>query len=166
MATEDNLKNAFAGESQANRKYLFFADKAEKEGFKQIAKFFRAAAASETKHARNHLNTLKGVKSTKENVKAAFDGETHEIEEMYPKFIEEAKAENRSDAIGTFTWAIEAEKGHATEYKKAMESLEAGKDLDEKAYFVCDCCGYTAAGEAPDKCPVCGASKDKFEEVK
>ena len=167
MGTKENLQEAFAGESQANRKYLFFAEKAEQEGFKQIAKFFRAAAAAETVHAKNHLNVLKGIGTTEQNLVAAFEGERYEADKMYPRFIEEAKAAEDNDAIRTFTFAIEAEQTHAKEYERALKSMKEKKDLEQTPYHVCPVCGYTFVGsEIPDICPVCSAPKEKFEEIK
>ncbi|MBW3004942.1 rubrerythrin family protein [Candidatus Woesearchaeota archaeon] len=167
MTTKENLQEAFAGESQANRKYLFFADKAEQEGLKQIAKFFRTAAASETIHAKNHLLTLKGVGTTEQNLVAAFEGEKYESEKMYPRFIAEAEKSEDNDAVRTFQWAIAAEKIHEGEYEKALKAIKEKKDLEPNPYHVCQVCGYTFTGdELPDICPVCSAPKDKFKEIK
>ncbi len=163
--TEENLKAAFAGESQANRKYLAFAKKAEEDGFKQVAKLFRAAAASETIHAHKHLSVLGGIKNTAENLKEAIAGETHEFTEMYPKMISDAEEENNEAAKIGFHGALEAEKGHAEAYTKALEAVESGKDLEEKELFVCQVCGYTAEGEAPEQCPICKVPKDKFKKI-
>jgi len=162
---EKDLKEAFAGESQANRRYLAFAKKAEEEGFKQIAKLFRAAAEAETIHAMNHLKALDGVKSTKENLKMAIDGELYEFTKMYPEFIKDADEENNKQARRTFGWANEVEKIHHKLYNEALNSLNSGKDLSEKKIYVCEVCGMTIEGEVPDKCPVCGASKSKFKEI-
>ncbi|MBW2985759.1 rubrerythrin family protein [Candidatus Woesearchaeota archaeon] len=167
MTTKENLQEAFAGESQANRKYLFFADKAEMEGRKQIARLFRAAAASETAHARNHLSVMKGIKTTEENLVDAFEGEKYEAEKMYPRFINEAEETEDNEAIRTFKWAIAAEKIHEREYEKALKAIKEKKDLEPTNYHVCPVCGYTFVGdEIPDICPVCSAPKDKFEEIK
>jgi len=163
--SEDDLKAAFAGESQANRKYLAFAKKADEEGFPQIAKIFRAAAEAETVHAHNHLRAMGGIKSTIVNVKAAVEGEHYEFNKMYPEFLEDAKAEGNKDAERTFNWANEVEKVHHKLYEAALEAVEAGKDLEKKEVYVCPFCGYTVEGEAPDKCPVCGAAKDKFKKI-
>ncbi|OGW45806.1 MAG: rubrerythrin [Nitrospirae bacterium GWC2_57_9] len=163
--TEQDLKDAFAGESQANRKYLAFAKKAEEEGYTQVAKLFRAAAAAETIHADNHLRELKGVKSTRENLLEAITGESYEFQKMYPGMIADAKAENHQLALRTFTFANEVEKVHAALYQKALDNLEAtgrNKTLD---YYVCPVCGYTAEGEAPDECPVCKAKKQAFKKA-
>jgi rubrerythrin len=165
MSTPENLQAAFAGESQANRKYLAFAAKAEAEGYPQIAKLFRAAAAAETVHAHAHLRVMGGVKDTKQNLQAAIDGEGYEFREMYPAFIKEAETEGNKAALVSFRNANTVEKTHFDLYSQAMESLNAGQDLKPAAIYVCDVCGHTHVGEAPDKCPVCGAAKSKFKEV-
>lgn len=165
MSTSDNLQAAFAGESQANRKYLAFAAKAEAEGRPQIAKLFRAAAAAETVHAHAHLRVMGGVKDTKQNLQAAIEGEGYEFKEMYPGFIKEAEAEGNKAALISFRNANAVEKTHFDLYSKALEALEAGKDLTPDSIYVCDICGHTHVGGAPDKCPVCGAPKSKFKEV-
>jgi len=161
--TEKNLKDAFAGESQANRKYLAFAQKAQTEGYPQVAKLFRAAAEAETVHAHTHLRTLKGVKSTLENLKEAHGGETYEFQNMYPPMIAEAKAEGNEAAVRTFTYANEVEKVHAALYQKAIDNL--GKDAPAVDYYVCSVCGYTCEKEAPEECPVCKAKKKVFVKV-
>jgi rubrerythrin len=160
--TEQNLQNAFAGESQANRRYLAFAHKAETEGYKQVAKLFRAAAQAETVHAHNHLRALDGVKSTKDNLLVAISGENYEYQKMYPQMISDATDESAKNALRSFTMANEVEKIHAALYQKALESL--GKNV-ETDYYVCAVCGYTAEGEAPDDCPVCKAKKQAFQIV-
>ncbi|MHB8972758.1 MAG: rubrerythrin family protein [Pirellulaceae bacterium] len=165
MATQDNLQAAFAGESQANRKYLAFATKAEAEGRPQIAKLFRAVAAAETVHAHAHLRVMKGVGDTKQNLQAAIEGESHEFREMYPAFIKEAEAEGQQAALTSFRNANAVEKTHYELYSKALDALEAGQDLSPASIYVCDICGHTHVGVAPDKCPVCGAVKSKFKEV-
>jgi len=165
MTTEDNLKGAFAGESQANRKYLAFSEQADKDGLAQIAKLFRAAAAAETVHAHAHLRVLGGIKSTVENLKAAVGGEHYEFTEMYPKFIEEAKADGNKQAERSFNLANQVEKVHHGLYEKALKSAEAGNDLEKTDIHVCPVCGYTHEGELPDKCPVCGVPKDKFKKI-
>ena len=156
LKTDQNLQDAFAGESQANRKYLAFARQAEDEGYAQVARLFRAAAAAETIHAHNHLKGMKGVKSTKENLVAAISGESYEFQKMYPQMITDAKAEGQDYALRSFSLANEVEKVHAALYKKALESLGQNTVAD---YYVCSVCGYTAEGEAPDDCPVCKAKK-------
>jgi len=160
--TEQNLQAAFAGESQANRKYLAFAKKADQEGYKQAAKLFRAAADAETVHAHAHLRELKGIKSTKENLGEAIKGETHEFKVMYPQMIEEAKAEGVKGALTSFDFANKVEKVHAELYQKALDNL--GKNPETEIH-VCQVCGMTIEGEAPDKCPVCGAGKKAFKKI-
>jgi len=161
--TEKNLKEAFAGESQANRKYLAFAQKAETEGYRQVARLFRAAAEAETVHAHTHLRTLKGVKSTLENLREAVSGETYEFKSMYPPMIEKAKAEGNEAAVRTFTYANEVEKVHAALYQKAIDNL--GKPQTDVDYYVCSVCGYTVEKEAPEECPVCKAKKKVFKKI-
>lgn len=165
MSTIDNLQDAFAGESQANRKYLFFAENAEQEGHKQIARLFRAAADAETVHAKNHLRALDGIHSTSENLRQAINGEHHEFIEMYPKFIKQAEAEDNAKALHSFEIANKVEKVHHDLYQKALDMLEKGKTIEEKTVFVCQVCGYTVEGEAPDKCPVCGAPMKMFKRI-
>jgi rubrerythrin len=160
--TEKNLREAFAGESQANRKYLAFAKKAESEGYKQIAKLFRAAAEAETIHAHNHLKELGGIKGTKENLEEAIHGESYEFQKMYPQMIEDASTEGNKGALRTFTYANEVEKIHAQLYQKALENLGRNPETD---YYVCQVCGYTAEGDAPDECPVCKAKKQAFRKI-
>jgi len=163
MTTQDNLQVAFAGESQANRKYLAFAEKAEQEGFKQIARLFRAAAAAETVHALNHLRIMGAVSSTLNNLKAAISGETEEFMDMYPKFIEMAKKEKASDAaILSMDVANKVEKIHATLYKKALDNLGRNEETD---YYVCSICGNTVEKGAPDRCPICNAPKEMFKKI-
>jgi rubrerythrin len=161
--TEDSLKEAFAGESQANRKYLAFAIKADQEGFAQASRLFRAAAEAETVHAHNHLRVLKGIRSTKENLKEAIDGETHEFKSMYPEMIEKAKAEGNKEAERSFNFANEVEKIHARLYQQMFDNLE--KATDTFGYYVCPVCGYTAEKEPPETCPVCGAKGKMFKKV-
>lgn len=162
--TEKHLKEAFAGESQANRKYLAFAQKAETEGYPQVARLFRAAAEAETVHAHTHLRTLKGVRSTLENLKEALGGETYEFESMYPPMIADAKAEGNEAAVRTFTYANEVEKIHAALYRKAIDNLGKTPQADV-AYYVCSVCGYTCENEPPDECPVCKAKKKVFKKI-
>ncbi len=157
-----NLMEAFGGESQANRKYLAFALQAEKEGYVQVAKLFRAVAEAETIHALSHFRVAGGVKDTRTNLKEAISGETHEFTEMYPRMIKEAKAEGDTRAERTLTYANEVEKVHASLFKDVLENLD---NLTDKDYFVCKVCGYTCGGDAPDKCPVCGALKKSFKKM-
>ncbi len=163
--TKDNLQAAFAGESQANRKYLFFADAAEEVGEKQVGRLFRAAAEAETVHARNHLNVLGGIKSTKENLVAAIGGESYEFTEMYPEFIKKAKAEGDAKAERSFDLANKVEKIHHGLFQKAAKSLETGQPFDSLPYSVCQVCGNTVEGEPPERCPICGAPRSKFKLV-
>lgn len=160
--SEQNLWEAFAGESQANRKYLAFAQKADREGFPQVAKLFRAAAEAETVHAHTHLRTLGEIKTTAENLKAAVAGETHEFESMYPAMIEAARSEGNKTAERSFTYANEVEKVHAQLYQRALEQLDNPVEAD---YYVCSVCGYTCENEPPDSCPVCKAKAKAFFRV-
>ena len=165
-STKENLEEAFAGESQASRRYLFFAEEAEKEGYSQVARLFRAAAEAETVHARNHLRAMGGIGGTKDNLGAAISGENYEFTEMYPGFIEQAKAENNNKAETTFDYANKVEKIHHQLYQKALAALEAGQEMKaEPYYFVCPVCGYTVAERAPEKCPICGTPGNKFKKV-
>jgi rubrerythrin len=161
--TIDNLKAAFAGESQANRRYLAFAKRAEDEGYPQIAKLFRAAAAAETIHALNHLRTLGEVKDTAENLKAAIGGESYEVVSMYPQFLKDAEAEQEKKASSSFRWAWEVEKVHEALYRDALANL--GKESASEDYYVCPVCGYTHLGLFNDKCPVCGTPGTRFDKV-
>jgi rubrerythrin len=166
MATIDNLQAAFAGESQANRKYLAFAKKADAEGKPQIAKLFRAAAEAETVHAHAHLRVMNGVGGTEENVQAAIQGEGHEFTTMYPEFVAEAKREGNKAALKSFEYAMAVEKIHHDLYSNAAASLKSGKDLAAASIFVCPVCGNTVLNGAPDKCPICGVPGSKFTEIK
>lgn len=160
--TESNLLEAFAGESQANRKYLAFADKAEAEGHKPVAKLFRAAAAAETVHAHAHLRTAGGVKSTLDNLKEAINGETHEFTSMYPQMIEEAKQEGFDAALRSLSFANAVEQIHADLYQKALDNFGRNQDVD---YYVCKVCGNTLEGEPHGPCPVCQAGPVAFFKV-
>ena len=164
--TEKNLKDAFAGESQANRKYLAFAQKADAEGYPQAARLFRAAAAAETVHAHTHLRTLKGVKSTLENLKEALGGKTYEFQSMYPQFVAEAQTEKKQAALVTFRNAMAVEKIHHALCQQALAAFKAGNDMPAGKIHVCQICGNTIVGEAPDQCTICGAPKAQFVEVK
>lgn len=161
--TEKNLMDAFAGESQANRKYLAFAKQADTEGFSQVARLFRAAAEAETVHAHAHLKALGGIKGTKENLLEAINGETHEFKEMYPPMINDAKQEGAREALLSFNYANVVEKTHAELYQKAFDTLgQAGEQFD---YYVCPICGHTHEKLAPEKCPVCGAAGSVFIQI-
>ena len=157
------MKAAFAGESQANRKYLAFAKKADAEGYKQAAKLFRAIAEAETVHAHNHLAVMGAVKSTKENIDAAINGETHEFTKMYPEMIKQAEADVEKDARRSFNYANKVEEVHAGLFQNAFDNLSNLKDED---IWVCPVCGNTFVGRAADKCPVCATPKSKYIEIK
>ena len=160
--TRKFLEDAFAGESMAHMRYLIFAEKAEQDGFSNIAKLFRAIAHAEFVHAKNHFVALGNLGKTPENLQAGIDGETYEVEEMYPVFKKTAEFQGEKGAVRTTNYALEAEKIHADLYKKAKEMAESGKDLEIKKVYICPVCGYTAVDEAPEYCPVCGAPRDKF----
>jgi rubrerythrin len=162
MATVKNLQDAFAGESQANRKYLAFAKKADLDGFPQVAKLFRAAAAAETVHAHAHFRVLDGVKDTPANLAAAIEGEGFEFQSMYPKFLAEAQAEGNKKAEASFKNALVVEEVHYNLYSAALKAVKSGKDLSATAVHVCDVCGNTVYGAVPDTCSVCGAVKARF----
>jgi rubrerythrin len=166
MSTIENLKAAFAGESQANRKYLAFAKKAETEGKPQIAKLFRAAAEAETVHAHAHLRVMNGVGSTVDNLHEAIDGEGYEFKKMYPDFIEAAKKEGNQSALKSFEFAMAVEKIHHDLYSQAADALKDGKDMPLSKIFVCPVCGNTVIDATPDKCPICGVPGSKFTEIK
>ncbi len=167
MSTQENLQTAFAGESQANRKYTAFAKKAEQENKLQVARIFRAAAYAETVHALNHFRAMGMVKSTAENLKAGMSGESYEFKEMYPPFLAAAeKAGDNPAAVKSFRFALEAEKVHYDLYEKALAAVEKGQDLPAKKMWVCEICGHTHEGdEAPDKCPICNAAKKAYTEI-
>jgi len=161
--SEQSLWDAFAGESQANRKYLAYAETADKEGHPQVARMFRAAAAAETVHAHNHLRAVGGIGSTAENLKDAIAGESHEFKSMYPEMIEQAKAEGNQDALRSFEYANRVEMTHAELYEGLLSSL--GSSEADFAYYVCPVCGHTVGKAAPDVCPVCGAPGSKFMKI-
>lgn len=160
--TDENLKAAFAGESQANRRYLAFARKAEEEGYTQIAKLFKAAAEAETVHALNHMRITGQIKSTLENLEAAVSGETFEYKEMYPEYIAAAKQEGNKQAAWSFNVANQVEQIHAKLFAKAIDALKRKKPMEQVDYYVCIVCGNTVEGSPPDACPICGAPKEKF----
>jgi rubrerythrin len=165
MATKDNLSAAFAGESQANRKYLAFAQKAEADGYPQVAKLFRAAAAAETVHAHAHLRALGGIKDTLDNLEAAAAGEGYEFREMYPPFLKEAQQEGDKPAEFSFKFALAVEEIHHGLYQEAIAAVKSSSDLPARKVYVCPVCGNTVYDSAPDKCPVCSAPKVKFLEI-
>ncbi|QEE15282.1 rubrerythrin family protein [Promethearchaeum syntrophicum] len=160
--SEDDLMAAFAGESQANRRYLAFAKKADNEGLKQIARVFRAAAAAETVHAHNHLRAWGGIKTTVENVKEAIEGEHYEFSKMYPEMLEHAKQDGNKKAEISFNYANEVEKIHHKLYNDVLVAAEKGEDLPAKEMSVCPVCGFTVEGEIPEVCPICGAKGETF----
>ncbi len=162
--TDSNLKDAFAGESQANRKYLAFARKAEQDGFTNVARLFRTAAEAETIHALGHLNALGGVGSTADNLRAAVTGETYEYTEMYPPMLQQAIADDHR-AKRMFGYAMKAEAIHAKLYQLALEAVSQGKDLAETRFYLCPVCGNIELGTPPATCPICGTKAEKFVEV-
>lgn len=162
MMTEKNLRDAYAGESQAHMRYLIFAKKADDEDKPNVARLFRAIAFAEQVHAANHLKTLGDVGSSVDNLQAAIEGENFEVEEMYPAYDAVAKLQDEKGAIRSVHYAIEAEKIHAAMYTEARQTVKEGKDVDLGDIYICPVCGYTAEGKAPDTCPVCGVSKQKF----
>ena len=163
-STQENLKEAFAGESQANRKYLAFAKQAEKDGFANVAKLFRTAAEAETIHAMGHFAAMGGVATTAENLQAAIDGETYEYREMYPPMLQQAESEGHR-AKRMFNFASKAEAVHARLYAHALEAVKQGKDLDVTDIYLCPICGHVEFGQAPDSCPICGAKAEKFVQI-
>ena len=164
MGTEDNLKDAFAGESQANRKYLAFAKQAEQDGFANVARLFRTTAEAETIHAHGHFRAMDGVGSTAENLQAAVDGETFEYTEMYPPMLEQAEADGHK-AKRMFGLAVKAEEVHAKLYSAALEAVKGGADLTDTEFHLCPVCGHIELGQAPDACPICRTPGAKFVQV-
>ncbi len=165
MKTKENLKAAFAGESQANRKYLAYAEKAHKDGYAQVAKLFRAVAAAETIHAHAHLKAMDGVASTVDNLVDAAAGEQYEFDEMYPPFVATAEAEGDKRAALSMRYAMEVEKIHHGLFNDALKAVKTGGDLAQAPVYVCEVCGHPVLGEPPDACPVCNARKKRYVEV-
>ncbi|HBL16837.1 MAG: rubrerythrin [Elusimicrobia bacterium GWA2_69_24] len=163
-ATLDDLKTAFAGESQANRKYLAYAQKADTEGYPKIARLFRAAAEAETIHAHAHLDAMGGVRGTLQNLEDAIGGETYEFTKMYPPMLEQATKENHK-ARTMFAYAVQAEEVHAKLYSRALSGLKAGHDLEAAEVYLCPVCGHLELGRAPEKCPICKAPAAKFRRI-
>ncbi|OKY78362.1 MAG: Rubrerythrin [Candidatus Methanohalarchaeum thermophilum] len=173
--TESNLKDAFAGESQAWMRYKTYEEIAESQNYYNVARLFRAISFAEKVHARNHLTRLPestgpstghspyGIRTTKENLQKGIDGELYEIEEMYPSFIAVAEEQEEQEALTSFKYALKAEEKHAEKYKEAKEAVEKEETYDLDDVQICSVCGYTTEGEAPENCPICGASKDKFK---
>ena len=162
--TEQNLKEAFAGESQANRKYLAFSKKAEADGFPNVARLFRTAAEAETIHAHGHLEALGGIGTTAANLEAAVGGETYEATQMYPPMLSQAAADKHA-AKRMFGYAVRAEAVHAKLYQMALDAVKQGKDLAETKFFLCPVCGHIELGQPPASCPICGALEDEFVQV-
>jgi rubrerythrin len=165
MATKENAMEAFAGESQANRKYQAFSDKAAEEGFKNIATLYKAASEAEAIHAKKLLKVLTAIEPTTKNLEKSIAGETHEFTTMYPAFVKEAEAEKKSDAVLAFTFAMKAEQVHAGLYQKALEALKAGHDIGREKIFLCPVCGNIEIGKPPEKCPICGVFGKQFREI-
>jgi rubrerythrin len=163
MSTNDNLQAAFAGESQANRKYLAFAQKAKNEGFDTVSRLFQVVAEAETIHAHKHLNVMKGVGSTLDNLQEAVIGEHHEFTEMYPAFIAEAEKEGNQAAKMSFHLANEVEQVHHKLYEKALQAVQAKQDIATEAFYLCPICGHVEENEAPGRCPICGAPGSSFK---
>jgi rubrerythrin len=176
--TETNLRSAYAGESQAHMRYAIYADRAEKEGYPNVARLFKAIAYAEKVHASNHYKNIRtkgaattvsgalfGTRNTSEDLQAGIEGETFEINEMYPAYKAVATFQQEKSAEISFTWALEAEKIHVSLYKKAKEAVDQGKDVSLGPVHVCSICGYTNSweGGVPDKCPICKANKDAFK---
>ena len=162
--TSDDLKAAFAGESQANQKYRAFARKAEQDGMPNIARLFRTTAEAERIHAEGHLKAMDGVSSTPDNLKGAIAGETYEYTEMYPPMLQQAQTENHKARV-MFGHAVKAEAVHAQLYKKALEAAQSGQDIKESEIYLCPVCGHVEQGSPPDKCPICGAPADRYQKI-
>lgn len=165
MPTKDNLAAAFAGESQANRKYLAFAKQADLDGFPEVAKLFRAAAHAETVHAHAHLRAMKGIHKTQENLQEAIEGEGFEFQKMYPPYLEEAKQEGDKAAEISFKFALAVEEVHYDLYTAALAAVQQGKDLAARQIYVCEVCGHTVYDGAPDKCAICQAPQSRFTAI-
>jgi rubrerythrin len=163
-STHDNLKDAFAGESQANQKYRAFAKKAEKEGFPNIARLFKTTAEAERIHAEGHLGALEGIGSTVDNLEGAIAGETYEYTEMYPPMLEQAEADGHKARV-MFNFALKVEEVHAELYKQALEAAQRGDDLVESEVYLCPVCGHIELGEPPASCPVCGTKGERYVQV-
>ncbi len=165
MATKENAMEAFAGESQANRKYAAFAEKAVEEGYPGIGRLFRAASEAEAIHARRILKSVPAIGKTEENLTGAVAGETHEFSEMYPEFVKEAEAEKMTEALQIFQYAMKAEEVHAGLYKTALAALRSGRDMGRETVFLCPICGNVMIGVAPEKCPICNAFRKVFRVI-
>lgn len=175
--TADFLRSAYGGESMAHMRYIIWGDEAERDGYPNIARLFRAVAYAEWAHAKNHFNVLKdqvgdatvtagaefGNTNIVENLQGAIDGERHEVEQMYPVYLESAKFQDEKDAQRAFHYALEAEKIHVELFQKAQDSARQGKDIEADTIYICPVCGFTEIGDNVEKCPVCGVSKDRFK---
>jgi len=161
--TKKFLNEAFAGESQAHMRYLIFSEKAKEEGFENVARLFKAIAFAELVHARNHFEALNEIESSSENLQKAINGETYEVEEMYPAFKAVAELQNEKRAVKSMGFALEAEKIHASLYTKAKQAVEEGRDVDIERIYICEVCGYTTENK-PERCPICGAGSERFRE--
>lgn len=162
MSSKDDLAEAFSGESQANRKYLAFGERAEKDGFPVVARLFRGVAAAEAIHAASHLRAMDGVSETAANLAEAMAGEHHEFTEMYPPMVAAAKAEGDTRAERSMTHALEVEKVHHALFQRALEAVKGGLDLADAPVRICPVCGHTVVGDAPDQCPVCKAKGERY----
>jgi rubrerythrin len=160
--TQANLEAAFAGESQAHMKYMIFADRAEQQGLSEVARLFRAVSFAEQVHATGHFKVLGYLDQTAENLQAAIGGETYEVEEMYPAFEAVAELQQEKNAVRSDKWALEAEKVHAGLYEQARQAVISGKDATVGAIHICEVCGWTVEGEAPERCPLCGSKRERF----
>lgn len=165
MSTQENTKEAFSGESQANRKYLAFSEKAAAEGFTSVATLYKAASEAEAIHAKKLLKVMAAIDSTEKNLEASIAGETHEFTSMYPDFIKLAESEGKSDAVLAFTYAMKAEQVHANLYNKALAAVKSGKDMGREKIFLCPVCGNIEIAKPPEKCPICGVFGKQFREI-
>jgi len=165
MATIENVKEAYAGESQANRKYIAFSEKAAEEGFRNIATLFKAASEAEAIHAKKLLKVMGAIGTTQNNLQGSIVGETYEFTAMYPGFIKTAEEEKKSDAVLAFTYAMKAEQVHAKLYEKALSLLKSGSDMGREKVFLCPVCGNIELGKVPEKCPICAVFGKQFKEI-
>ena len=165
MATKENAMEAYAGESQANRKYMAFAEKAQEDGFPSVSRIFKAAAEAEAIHAKRLLKVLGAIGKTEDNLKVSFEGETHEYTSMYPGFVTTAEAEKQTEAVIAFTYAMKAEEVHAGHYREALKMVSSGKDMSSRKVLLCPVCGNIFLGDAPERCPICSAFRKVFKEI-
>lgn len=160
--TEQNLTAAFVGESQAHMRYLIYAQVAEKERLPNVARLFRAIAHAEQVHASNHYRELGQVGSVSQNLQIGIDGETYEVDDMYPSYRTVAELQGERGALRTTEWALQAEKVHAGMYLRAKQAVDGGHDFTLGDVYICDECGYTLEGKPPERCPLCGAPRERF----